>query len=143
MIPRIVQRILLLGALLGLTTRAKAQMGPAPECPAEQKKEFACLIGHWAGTVYDMKTARPGAAPTDSVPGISARTSARALFSGCALSEQWHFEDHGVVEGETEVLRAFDVGSGTWAYDLVTSHLEHVRFEGHRVGDRWVFEHNL
>ena len=144
MAPTFVRRIMFLAALISLVTaRANAQMGPSPQCPSEQKNEFAFLVGQWVGTVYDLKTDRPGAPPTDSVPGVTARTTARVLFSGCALSEQWHFEDHGVVEVETEILRAFDATSGTWAYDLVTSRLEHVRFEGRRMGDRWVFEHNL
>jgi hypothetical protein len=103
-----------------------------PTCPPDQAATFRFLIGTWRGVVYDLT-------PTDSAISATARVSATPLFDGCALEERWHFEKDGVTEVDAFVLRAIDLGSLRWSYDIATSHAEHVTYRGEQDGRDWRF----
>jgi hypothetical protein len=128
-----------IGALCAVIIAGQAsaqQAPPAPPCPPAQLTAFEFLVGHWRGVVYDLKGA-------DSTSGATAVVSAAKVLSGCALEEHWHFEDKGVTEVDGIVLRGFDVPSGKWSYNLVTSRNEHVTYDGQQDNGTWRFYYDL
>lgn len=104
----------------------------APVCPVDQAATFRFLIGSWRGVVYDLT-------PSDSTMSATARVLTTPLFDGCALKERWHFEKDGVTEVDAFVLRALDLGSLRWSYDIATSRAEHVTYRGEPDGRDWRF----
>jgi hypothetical protein len=134
--PRVSPRkiTLLLGIVMLLNRSVTAQpTPPPPTCPTEQAHAFDFLVGRWSGVVFDLKGADSAAG------GPAAEVTSTRLFAGCALEERWHFEQDGKTEVDDVVLRAFDLAAGAWSYDLVSSHIEHVHFDGAWVDGKWTF----
>jgi hypothetical protein len=124
-------------ALVSAHTALAQQPAAIPPCPAEQARAFEFLAGSFRGTVFDLHGA------DSSASGITARATAAKILSGCALEERWHFEQNGSLEGDVEVLRAFDASSTIWSYDIATVQLEHVTWMGELIGGEWYFNHSF
>ena len=118
---------------LAIVSSTKGQaLRPLP-CPPEQVATFDFLIGDWRGVVFDLKGG------DSSASGATAEVSAKKLLNGCALLEQWHFEENGRPEIEAVVLRAFDAGTGRWSYSLATNRNENVSYHGELADGHWSF----
>jgi hypothetical protein len=126
--------MVVIASWLGPTLPLQSQQpSPLPECPADQVHAFDFLVGHFHGTVYDLT-------PSDSTaPGVSAQVSAEKVVTGCALLERWHFQQNGAVEDEVVVIRAFDVSTRAWSYDLANAHLNHLTWAGAVMGGSQYF----
>ena len=73
---------------------------------------------------------------------------------GFGLAPSWSMGsiEAGLVGGKRVVkrdgigmrpARAFDAASGRWSYDIATSQLEHVTWEGQRISGTWYFVHEF
>ncbi len=126
---------ILMASLLLLPTYVVGQMSSRKTNPCEssETKEFDFMLGEWRGVEKVATAGKEGAITSTS------KIQVKKVLNGCAIQEDWEFEDRGKRLFNATLLRSYNAETRKWLLSYVDDQLNHQFYEGHKESGQWRF----